>query len=80
MKNNYRNPLFRQLRDKLLTTAPPEQRFERTRRAEDLLVGLDPAKRYPYEYFYLRIVGEQPILQPNPNVTVEDASTTFAVW
>lgn len=73
MKDDYRNPLFRQLRDELVTTTPPEQRFERTRRAENLLGDLDPSKRYPYQYFHSLIADKRPSCQQNASVSVEDA-------
>lgn len=73
MKEDYRNPLFRQLRDELVKTTPPEQRFERTRRAENLLAYLNPSQRYPYEYFHVNITDDRPARQPNPSVSVEDA-------
>jgi RNA polymerase primary sigma factor len=49
-----------QLADQQVRYTPPARRLEQLRRAEQLLVEIDPAKQYPYQFVCYRITDFRP--------------------
>jgi len=58
MNPHYRNPLFRELRDRLIETAQPE-RLAHAARAEQLLAELGPKADHPYGFYVARITNSR---------------------
>jgi RNA polymerase primary sigma factor/RNA polymerase sigma factor len=73
MHSNYLNPAIRQLRDQQVRFAPREKRMEQAAQAEKLLVELDPARTYPYDYLCYRITNYRPDSYPDLKLTGQEA-------
>jgi RNA polymerase primary sigma factor len=73
MHSNYLNPAIRQLRDQQVRFAPREKRMEQAAQAEKLLVELDPARTYPYDYLCYRITNFRPDSYPDLKLTGQEA-------
>jgi RNA polymerase primary sigma factor len=58
--SNFIHPSIEQLTDQQVRFAPPAKRLEQLRRAERLLVEIDPDKLYPYQFICYRITDYRP--------------------
>jgi RNA polymerase sigma factor (sigma-70 family) len=58
--SNFFHPTLEQLADQQVRFAPPARRLEQLRRAEQLLVDIDPAKQYPYQFVCFRVTDFRP--------------------
>jgi RNA polymerase primary sigma factor len=60
----YKHPAMKQLKDQQVRFAPVERRLEQLNRAERLLMELDPAKKYPYQFVCFRVTDFRSDLYP----------------
>jgi RNA polymerase primary sigma factor len=58
--SNFIHPTLEQLADQQVRFAPPGRRLEQLRRAEQLLVEIDPGRQYPYQFVCFRITDFRP--------------------
>jgi RNA polymerase primary sigma factor len=58
--SNFMHPILEQLADQQVRFAPPARRLEQLRRAEQLLVEIDPARQYPYQFVCYRVTDFRP--------------------
>ena len=72
MNPNYRNPLFLELRDRLID-ASPEERLSHAARAEQLLAELGQKTDHPYGFYYARITNLRPPQGDETLIRAEDA-------
>ncbi|MDP6554509.1 MAG: sigma-70 family RNA polymerase sigma factor [Pirellulaceae bacterium] len=72
MNPNYRNPLFLELRDRLIDTSR-EERLSHAARAEQLLAELGPKTDHPYGFYYARITNLRPPQGDEAPIRAEDA-------
>jgi len=73
MKLNYRNDLFRELRDALVEATSREERMEHAARGEQLLADLDQNRDAPYGYYHYRITNARPASDRSAPIPTEDA-------
>ena len=79
MNPSYRNPLFLELRDRLIDTSR-EERLAYAARAEQLLAELEPKADHPYGFYYARITnlrapqGDESSAAAPASVDVSDAT------
>ncbi len=69
MHADYVNPVIRELRDQQVRFAPREKKLEQVNRAEKLLLELDPARTYTYEYLCYRITDFRPQAHSNRKIS-----------
>lgn len=74
MHTDYINPAIRQLRDQQVRFAPREKKLDQVAQAERLLVELEPARTYPYEYICYRITNYRPQAYPDLKLTGQEAT------
>ncbi len=74
MNANYFNPVLKQLRDQQVRFAPRDQQLEQANRAERLLMEIEPAHIYPYDYLCFRITDYRPTSFANMKLKGEQAS------
>ena len=72
MNPNYRNPLFLELRDRLIDTSQ-EERLSHAARAEQLLSELGPKTDRPYGFYYARITNLRAPQGDEALIRAEDA-------
>src|SRR3954447_11146348 len=60
MGGTYRHPALKELKEQQSRFAPRARLAEQIDRAEGLLLEIDPARRYPFEYLFFRITGFRP--------------------
>ncbi len=72
MNPNYRNPLFLELRDRLID-ASREERLAHAARAEQLLTELGPNADHPYGFYFARITNQRPPTGNECPIRSEDA-------
>jgi RNA polymerase primary sigma factor/RNA polymerase sigma factor len=72
MNPNYRNPLFLELRDRLIDTSQ-EERLSHAARAEQLLAELGPKTDHPYGFYYARITNLRAPQGDEALIRAEDA-------
>jgi RNA polymerase primary sigma factor len=58
--SSFIHPVLEQLADQQVRFAPPARRLEQLRRAEQLLIEIDPGKQYPYPFVCFRITDFRP--------------------
>jgi RNA polymerase primary sigma factor/RNA polymerase sigma factor len=73
MHADYVNPVIRELRDQQVRFAPREKKLEQVNRAEKLLLELDPARTYTYEYLCFRITDFRPQAHPNRKISGDES-------
>ena len=74
MHTDYLNPAIRQLRDQQVRFTPREKRLQQVSQAERLLLELDPARVYPYEYICYRITDYRPESYPDLRLAGHEAT------
>ncbi|MBM3996986.1 MAG: sigma-70 family RNA polymerase sigma factor [Planctomycetes bacterium] len=62
---DYKHQALKELADQQVRFAPPTRRLEQLKRAEQLLIELDPAKSYPYQFVCYRVTDFRSELHPN---------------
>jgi RNA polymerase sigma factor (sigma-70 family) len=58
--SNFIHPTLEELADQQVRFAPPARRLEQLRRAEQLLVEVEPARQYPYQFVCFRVTDFRP--------------------
>ncbi|MBI1830690.1 MAG: sigma-70 family RNA polymerase sigma factor [Planctomycetes bacterium] len=62
--NSYKHQALMELADQQVRFAPPARRLEQLKRAEQLLIEVDPAKSYPYQFVCYRVTDFRSDLHP----------------
>ncbi len=60
----YKHQALKEFTDQQVRFAPPARRLDHLTRAERLLVEMDPAKEYPYQYVVYRLTDYRPEAYP----------------
>jgi RNA polymerase primary sigma factor len=70
--NRYKHPAMKELTDQEVRFAPPARRLDHLARAERLLVEVDSAKEYPYQYVVFRLTDYRPDAYPDLLISGQD--------
>ncbi len=63
---------LKELTDQQVRFAPPARRLDHLARAEGLLVEIEPARQYPYQYIVFRVTDYRPDAYPDLLVSGQD--------
>ncbi len=70
--NTYKHQAVKELADQQVRFAPPPRRLEQLKRSERLLIEIEPARDYPYQFVCFRITDFRSDANPNLLMLGED--------
>src|SRR5437899_3240282 len=70
--SEFKNPAMKQLTDQQVRFTPPARRLDQLARAERLLIEIDHARQYPYQYVCYRVTDFRPNSYPDLRIDGKD--------